>query len=242
MVEMVYCPKCGIENVDDAKFCVNCGAEIVRISDKRIQSQRMIEKDKIQRRVKKENKHSLKSVLSNTTFVATIIILVAIICFSLGFLFGDLYSEENKDNNKGNSIVTIDAQQFRSMVNISADPSNLTCIGNIAIADAGDTLQVTGTIDELEVKHDNYVGEYTTIVLDTSGGMGLAVYGMGNITNKYHIGDEIQIKTHIISCQGHYTDLYGREWTLSGEFMKEEFIDGEFAFELVIPQNQIEKI
>jgi len=242
MVEMVYCPKCGSENVDDAKFCVNCGAEIVVLGDKKIQGQRAVEKNKIQRKIKKENKYLLKSVLSNTTLVVTIIILVAIICFSVGFLFGDLYNGGNKENNKGNSIVTIDAQQFRNMVNISADPSNLTCVGNIAIADAGDILQVTGTIDELEVKHDDYVGEYTTIVLDTSGGMGLAVYGMGNITNKYHIGDEIQIKTHIISCQGHYTDLYGREWALSGEFMKEEFIDGEFAFELVIPQNQIEKI
>jgi len=46
----------------------------------------------------------------------------------------------------------------------------------------------------------------------------------------------------VIDYNGVCKDIYGVTWTLSGEFMKEEFIDGEFAFELVIPQNQIEKI
>jgi tetrahydromethanopterin S-methyltransferase subunit E len=28
IIEMVYCPKCGTQNEDDAKFCKKCGADL----------------------------------------------------------------------------------------------------------------------------------------------------------------------------------------------------------------------
>jgi len=28
MTAMVYCPKCGVKNAEEAKFCVKCGAEL----------------------------------------------------------------------------------------------------------------------------------------------------------------------------------------------------------------------
>lgn len=30
---MVFCPKCGLENKDDARFCTNCGAELMKINN-----------------------------------------------------------------------------------------------------------------------------------------------------------------------------------------------------------------
>jgi len=38
---MVRCTKCGRENVDDAKYCVNCGADLERMerSDRRVRDE-----------------------------------------------------------------------------------------------------------------------------------------------------------------------------------------------------------
>ena len=41
---MVYCPNCGKENVDEARFCIYCGAEIKRIKEKQIQAPQKTEK------------------------------------------------------------------------------------------------------------------------------------------------------------------------------------------------------
>ena len=138
-----------------------------------------------------------------------------------------------------NNTVLITAQEFHDVVNISAYIGNYTCYGNVLIADKGDILKVIGKINEMSVKYDEYIGEYTSIVLYTPDGLGLAVYSLGNVTDKYNIGSYVELILHVIYCQGIYKDIYGRTWTLSGEFMAEEFIDDKFAFELIMPQNQM---
>ena len=71
---MVYCPNCGRENVDEAKFCIYCGAEIKRIEKKKqIQAPQKPEKRGAIKTI------SLKSMIA--LMVAAIIISVSVTIF-----------------------------------------------------------------------------------------------------------------------------------------------------------------
>jgi len=242
---MVYCPKCGSENVDDARFCVNCGAEIKRVH-KEEEKKAEIKENSIKEHgipLKKHSLSSMKSLLSNKTFIAVLVVAIVLVSFSILILVTNPFGGSGKDNNDhGGNIIMLSVQKFYDALNGNIDNKTYSVYSEIKGASSGDTLEIAGRIDKMFENYNKSIGEYTSLGLYYSNETDLVVHVLGNISSEYHVGDYVVVTLHVIDYNGVCKDIYGVTWTLSGEFMKEEFIDGEFAFELVIPQNQIEKI
>ena len=240
---MVYCPKCGSENVDDAKFCVNCGAEIKRVhkEEKTEIKKNLITEHKTQ--VKQHYPSSAKLLLSNKTFVIALVVAIAIICFSVLILVADPFTGSGKDNgDHSGSTIMLSVQKFYDALNGSIDNETHSIYSEVKGASSGDTLKIAGRIDKMFENYNENIGEYTSLGLYYSNELDLVVHVLGNISTEYAVGDYVVVTLHLIDYKGACKDIYGVTWTLSGEFLQEEFMDGEFAFELIIPQNQIEKI
>lgn len=229
---MVYCQNCGSKNVDDAKFCVNCGAEIKRVEE--------VKKEAIIKQPEKPPKPSPKPFLSRTIFIIILIVIVAIVSFSIGVLVNR--SSERSDNISVGNIVTFSVQEFYDALEYNIDNKNYTIYSNIKGVKENDILRITGKIDQIVKNYDEGIGEYTSIALYYSNESSLLIHVLGNVSDKYDVGDYVITTFHIIKCNGVYEDLYGATWYLSGEFMIEEFLNGKFVFDLIIPQNQIKKI
>jgi len=237
---MVYCQNCGSENVDDAKFCVNCGAEIKRVKK---EERKQEVKESPPERPKIPRQPPSKSFLpSSKTFMVALTVVIAIICLSVVILVTNPFGSNEKNNNTPSNTVTFSVQEFYDALNYSIDSKNYTIFSNIEGVKNGDILKITGKIDQLVNNYDKNIGEYTSLALYCSNKSNLIIHVLGNVSNRYSVGDYVVVTLHLINCYGNYKDLYGATWILLGEFMKEEFINEKFAFDIIIPQNQIRKI
>jgi len=106
----------------------------------------------------------------------------------------------------------------------------------------GDVLKIVGKVDKMENNYDATIGEYTSIALYYSNETSFLFHVFGNVSIQYNVGDYVIATFHIIECKKQYEDLYGNKWKLYGDFMKEQFLNEKFIFDVLIPQNQIKRI
>jgi len=247
---MVYCPKCGSENVDDAKFCVNCGAEIKRVTLKKQQPEEKLQKQKTppQSEQRKPVQLSTPSFLSRTTVMVTVIIIVAVVGFAVGLLIAESFDGGGGGGNHNSSdgyTITLSVQEFFDALEVNVDAQNHTCYGNIKGVEDGDILRITGKIDKL-VQHNASeipaIGEYTSVLLYYNKTMSLSVHVIGNLTAVFAVGDNVQVTLHPVELLGAYPDMTNTTWQLSGEFFQEQFVFGMFAFDLIVAPDQIKEI
>ncbi|MCD6572750.1 MAG: zinc-ribbon domain-containing protein [Thermoplasmata archaeon] len=226
---MVYCPNCGRENVDEAKFCIYCGAEIKRVGEKQKQAPQKTEK------IEKTKTISLKSTIA--LMIAAIIISVSITIFVVDSF------EKNEEiivSNPNTIVMTV--PEFFDALNYVIDSKNYTIYNSIMGVKNGDVLKIVGKIDKMENNYDATIGEYTSLALYYSNETSFLIHVFGNVSNQYNVGDYVITTFHIIECKKEYEDLYGTKWKLYGDFMKEQFLNEKFLFDIIIPQNQIREI
>ncbi len=239
---MVYCQKCGSENVDDAKFCVNCGAEIKRVKKEERKQQLQDDTPEVPK-TPKPSKPSPKPSPLSTTLMVVLIVVAAIIGFSIGILVANPFGgDEEKNNIPTGDNITLSVQEFHDAVEYNIDDENYTVYNNIRGVENGDILKITGKIVQIVGNYNEDIGEYTSVALYYSNESNLLVHVFGNISNKYNIGDYVSVTLHMTECYGSYEDLWGNTWLLSGDFMEETFVDGKFALDLIVPQAQIKEI
>jgi len=228
---MVYCPNCGKENVDEAKFCIYCGAEIKRVEKGEKKQTRTLQKTE-----KAAKAIPLKSMIA--LMVVAIIISVSITIFVVSSL--EKNRERTTVSNPATIVMTV--SEFFDALNYVIDSKNYTIYSSIMGVKNGDVLKIVGKIDKMENNYDATIGEYTSIALYYSNETSFLVHVFGNVSNQYHVGDYVITTFHVIKCKKEYEDLYGTKWKLYGDFMKEEFLNEKFIFDVLIPQNQIRKI
>jgi len=226
---MVYCPNCGKENVDEAKFCIYCGAEIKRVGEKK-QTQAPQKTEKASKTI------PLKSIIA--LMVVAIIISVSITIFVVSSF--EKNGEKIIVSNPNTIVMTV--SEFFDALNYVIDSKNYTIYSSIMGVKNGDILKIVGKIDKMENNYDATIGEYTSVALYYSNETSFLFHVLGNVSNQYHVGDYILTTFHIIKCEKEYEDLYGTKWKLHGDFMKEEFLNEKFMFDLIVSQNQIKKI
>lgn len=225
---MVYCPNCGRENVDEAKFCIYCGTEIKRVVEKK-QTQAPQKTEKASKTI------PLKSMI--VLMIAAIIISVSVTIFVASSF------EKNEEiivSNPNTIVMTV--PEFFDALNYVIDSKNYTIYNSITGVKNGDILKIVGKIDKMENNYDATIGEYTSIALYYSNETSFLVHVFGNVSSQYNVGDYVITTFHVIKCKKEYEDLYGTKWKLYGNFMKEEFLNEKFIFDVLIPQNQIRKV
>jgi len=146
---MVYCQNCGSENVDDAKFCVNCGAEIKKVTQKKQQPEGKLQKQKTspQPEQREPAQLSTPSFLSRTTVMVTVIIIVAVVGFAVGLLIAESFdggSGGGNHNPSDGDTITLSVQEFFDALEVNVDAQNHTCYSNIKGVEDGDILEITG--------------------------------------------------------------------------------------------------
>ena len=67
---MVFCNKCGTENIDDAKFCSKCGSEIKTITNEYSKENKTIETYK--KPFEEQKKNSLKNLVKSIKWIVVI--------------------------------------------------------------------------------------------------------------------------------------------------------------------------
>ena len=204
---MVYCPNCGRENVDEARFCIYCGAEIKRKEKKKT----MKAPQKTERREATKTV-SLKSMIA--LMVAIIIISVSITIFVASSF------EKNEEiivSNPNTVVMTV--SEFFDALNYVIDSKNYTIYNSIMGVKNGDVLKIVGKIDKMENNYDATIGEYTSLALYYSNETSFLFHVFGNISSLYKVGDYVITTFHVIECKKEYEDLYGTKWKLYGYFM-----------------------
>lgn len=226
---MVYCPNCGKENVDEAKFCIYCGAEIKRAGKKK-EAQALLKTEEATKTI------SLKNVIA-------LMIIAIVISVSITIFVASLF-EKNREkiivSNPNTIVMTV--SEFFDALNYIIDSENSTIYSNITGVKNGDVLKIVGKIDKMENNYDATIGEYTSIALYYSNETSFLFHVLGNVSSQYKVGDYVIATFHVVECKKEYEDLYGNKWKLYGDFMKEEFLNKKFIFDVLIPQNQIRKI
>ncbi len=247
---MVYCQNCGSENVDDAKFCVNCGAEIKKVTQKKQQLEGQPQKQEAspQPEQRKPIQLSTPSFLSRTTAMVTVIIIVAAVGFAMGLLIAESFdwgSGGGNHNPSDGDTITLSVQEFFDALEINIDAQNYTYHSNIKGVEDGDILRITGKIDQL-MQHNASeipaIGNYTSVLLHHNETTSLPVHAIGNLNAVFAVGDDVQVTLHPVELLGTYPDMTNTTWYLSGEFFQEQFIFGMLAFDLIVTPDQIKEV
>ena len=140
------------------------------------------------------------------------------------------------------NTIVFTVPEFYDALEYVIDSQNHTIYNSIAGAKNGDTLKIVGRIDKIANNRDATIGEYTSIALYYSNETSFLFHVFGNVSIQYNVGDYVIATFHIIECKKQYEDLYGNKWKLYGDFMKEQFLNEKFIFDVLIPQNQIKRI
>ncbi|KAA0006813.1 MAG: hypothetical protein FE045_01870 [Thermoplasmata archaeon] len=69
----------------------------------------------------------------------------------------------------------------------------------------------------------------------------IVIYVDRDVTNKYKMGDLIEIKLHI-KHYDFYEEWNNATWHIWGEFPKEAIIDGKYSGEIIVPASQVKKV
>lgn len=96
----MYCDRCGYKLSDDAKFCENCGSEMVDL--RKNEGNRVRSKNKFSRSGVSTKKQNVKKMIIATTGVVVLLMLVILLIIKVsGFLVGN---EESKEGEKSESV------------------------------------------------------------------------------------------------------------------------------------------
>jgi len=244
---MVYCQNCGGENVEDARFCVHCGSHIKRAGEATGREEplrRPVEAPEREapgeRKPAPKGERGSRGPLSPPVVVG-IMVIVAVACFVAGLLLAD-HLGGNGGNGEQGPVVDMTVQEFYQALSYSIDEENLTIFSSIQGAEAGDTLRVTGEVVRVVGNSDSQIGEYTSLALYNTNETNLLVHVLGNLTQEYGAGEGVEVTLHVVYRQDQYPGLYGETWSLLGEFLEEEFLDGRFALDLILPPSQVKKV